>query len=751
MHRKKPFSAKQKKAQLLEKRARHRAQEEAAQDDDDNVNETLDGEDAIDNDAANPHATGRTPALTDHGEGTMNTKGTTSAGRKGGHKGGGPARGRFPTAAVAAVARQRDESTESGAVGDAEYDEDEADRESQGRLHGRPGQQPHQRKGGAKDSSSASSSRPGSAQPQQQRHRSAGPQGRARKGENGAEEKDGEDTKYLGVRTGDGGRGNRRRSTSATHGTGRHDREAAERMIEASTSAHRLVSVFAKLSPKEMEEQKRKSQQPFKRLPPESLEIGFDDLYPDSNIIDFPKRPPWSKTETKEELEAKEERAFAEWLKKTYETWKPEDLSFFEHNLEVWRQLWRVVEISDIVLFVVDSRHPILHFPPSLYDYIVNQMKKKLVLVFNKIDLVDTLTLEDWKTYFLSRFPSLHTANFSIYPREVHLDAEPPRPGELIHTQRVKASTKVARFTRSVGVATVLRACRDVELVKGAAQVDWEGMIKEEEEKQRRLEELAAAKAAMWEDVDDESGRRRRRRAQQKLKHGEENDEGGEDGGDDVDENEEEEESADAEEDAEMLTNRLGDVNGLDTDQIEGMYKIAQVQEPYSAVQYLAERVAIEKTLRLPLPERASDERNFQWSAWDICESFAISKGFLTSRAARPDVYRAANFILRMANDGRLLMAFKPPGFFARNRQALASAAVPASVEESSAYNAVGMVGHQGRKGMKKRRGNSGYDAGDEGLEEGKEKHGDVEEEDEDDKEQLGRTVNAFALLSTDD
>ena len=37
------------------------------------------------------------------------------------------------------------------------------------------------------------------------------------------------------------------------------------------------------------------------------------------------------------------------------------------------------------MLFVIDSRHPVLHFPPSLFQYIVHDLKKKLVLVFNKV------------------------------------------------------------------------------------------------------------------------------------------------------------------------------------------------------------------------------------------------------------------------------------------------------------------------------------------------------------------------------
>ena len=52
------------------------------------------------------------------------------------------------------------------------------------------------------------------------------------------------------------------------------------------------------------------------------------------------------------------------------------------------------------------------------------------------------------------------------------------------------------------------------------------------------------------------------------------------------------------------------------------------------------------------------------WSAYDICESWAIKRGFYTAKAARPDVYRAANHLLRMALDGRTLcLAFLPPNY----------------------------------------------------------------------------------------
>jgi ribosome biogenesis GTPase A len=96
---------------------------------------------------------------------------------------------------------------------------------------------------------------------------------------------------------------------------------------------------------------------------------------------------------------------------------------------------------------------------------------------------------------------------------------------------------------------------------------------------------------------------------------------------------------------------------------LSGMYPIAQVQEPYSTIQYLvrkhrlqartqivmktnvglllllnqAERIPLEKILRLTPPDNNKDHA---WSAWDICEEYAKDRGFFTAKAARPDVYR---------------------------------------------------------------------------------------------------------------
>lgn len=64
-------------------------------------------------------------------------------------------------------------------------------------------------------------------------------------------------------------------------------------------------------------------------------------------------------------------------------------LTPFERNLEVWRQLWRVIERSDLVVQIVDARNPLFFRSKDLEKYVkeVNEKKKNLLLI-NKADLL---------------------------------------------------------------------------------------------------------------------------------------------------------------------------------------------------------------------------------------------------------------------------------------------------------------------------------------------------------------------------
>lgn len=67
------------------------------------------------------------------------------------------------------------------------------------------------------------------------------------------------------------------------------------------------------------------------------MEIKPDEF---NEYIEFPKRPVWDYDMTKEEVEKQEIESFNYWVKAVEETYGSEQqLSWFERNLEVWRQL----------------------------------------------------------------------------------------------------------------------------------------------------------------------------------------------------------------------------------------------------------------------------------------------------------------------------------------------------------------------------------------------------------------------------
>ena len=73
----------------------------------------------------------------------------------------------------------------------------------------------------------------------------------------------------------------------------------------------------------------------------------------------------------------------------------------FERNLEVWRQLWRVIERSDLVVQIVDARNPLLFRCEDLDKYVkeVDERKSNLLLV-NKSDLLTLNQRTAWADYF---------------------------------------------------------------------------------------------------------------------------------------------------------------------------------------------------------------------------------------------------------------------------------------------------------------------------------------------------------------
>lgn len=435
--------------------------------------------------------------------------------------------------------------------------------------------------------------------------------------------------------------------------------------------ANKYVLQFHNESAKEIRELREKARQALEYATEEQMEI--DDSYFDG--YDFPVRPNWNYQMSKEVLMANEERYFFKYItnleKQHYDNMK--QLSYCELNIETWRQLWRVLELSDIVLVIVDARFPTLMFPPFLYEYVKKELNKNVIILLNKIDLVETSVVLAWKKYFEEKYKSISVVLFTSCPSYNLRGGNVNKSGLKI--RRRKGRMRMAYE----GALQVYQACQSI--VKD--QVDllsWNEKIQEEKK----------AHDEAGNDDDDEEEMQ-------------------------VEKTHEEEKDFDFEEhvlykngiltigclgypnvgkssllnsimgkkvvsvsrtpghtkhfQTIFLTNtvRLCDCPGLvfpsqtprTLQVLMGSYPIAQLREPYGAVRFLGERLDLPKLLALKHPEGDDEE----WSAMDICDAFALKRGFLTAKAARPDTYRAANSILRMALDGKITLSLKPKGY----------------------------------------------------------------------------------------
>ncbi|KAI0080368.1 P-loop containing nucleoside triphosphate hydrolase protein [Panus rudis PR-1116 ss-1] len=126
-----------------------------------------------------------------------------------------------------------------------------------------------------------------------------------------------------------------------------------------------------------------------------------------------PRRPPWTKNMTTVQLDRQEREAFLEWRRGLAQLQEQENflLTPFERNIEVWRQLWRVLERSHLVVQIVDARNPLRFRCEDLEAYVRDVEgaegehgsgpgKRRNLLLINKADLLTAKQRRLWADYF---------------------------------------------------------------------------------------------------------------------------------------------------------------------------------------------------------------------------------------------------------------------------------------------------------------------------------------------------------------
>ncbi|KAG7277910.1 hypothetical protein CRUP_004689 [Coryphaenoides rupestris] len=432
---------------------------------------------------------------------------------------------------------------------------------------------------------------------------------------------------------------------------------------------------FEKESKEEVERQKKLAMEKILQLiSDKELEVNIG--------LGIPRRPSWNYEMTRDQLLRKEEKSYREYLDTLHSRNPPGSLSHFEHNLETWRQLWRVLEMSDVVLLIVDIRHPVLQFSPPLYHYITEELRKQVVLVLNKADLCPPPLVIAWKHYLSSQFPHLLTVCFTSHPGQPY--------STVLQKKRTR---KKPGWSQAGGPIDIMKACQEIT----AGKVDlasWEKKIHQDAVAERPDGEPAGEAPEVLMEHQSDAAMEMSSRSEELYQDG-------------------------------VLTLgcigypnvgkssvinslvgrkvvsvsrtpghtkyfqtyyltptvKLCDCPGLvfpsrvgkQLQVLSGIYPVSQLQEPYSSVGYLCERTAFISVLKLKHPSLQDappamlgnhhEAREPGWTAWDVCEAWAERRGYKTSKAARNDVYRAANSLLRLAIDGRLCLCLRPPGY----------------------------------------------------------------------------------------
>ncbi|KAI0229998.1 hypothetical protein L0F63_002613 [Massospora cicadina] len=102
-------------------------------------------------------------------------------------------------------------------------------------------------------------------------------------------------------------------------------------------------------------------------------------------------RPYWEKSMPASTINRNEQNAFLDWRRGLAMLQEVNGLLLtpYERNLEVWRQLWRVIERSQLVVQIVDARNPLFFRSLDVEKYVVEvDPEKRNLLLINKADLL---------------------------------------------------------------------------------------------------------------------------------------------------------------------------------------------------------------------------------------------------------------------------------------------------------------------------------------------------------------------------
>ncbi|WVQ70681.1 hypothetical protein IAR50_000203 [Cryptococcus sp. DSM 104548] len=471
-------------------------------------------------------------------------------------------------------------------------------------------------------------------------------------------------------------------------------------------------------------------------LPASSAEFPLgilEDRDPERRLT-CPARPKFRYGQTKKEVEKNEEGVFKKWLKGVTEVVQeyvdgeeeqvevgdetyslPRGPTWFETNLDVWRQLWRVTESSQVLLLLMDTRCPPLHCPPSLRTHLQSlSPSKEIILVLTKSDLVDAKALAGWKQWVQEWWGQEGVQVVSVRSYDIELLREGKgRHKPDIPQQSLDELIAALKAAHERLLQPPERIRNDPEKLKTwktptRPTVDWAALTEESEVvlslkrgKKQIIAEVEQEVDGQEVETSGEGYRRdpatepftlgligqpnvgkssllnallgeqkvRASRQPGKTKHFQTMFWG----------SKKEVKIVDC---PGLVCPSLA---GLEVQALAGIIPISQIPSLPSCLTFASSHLPIETIFRVPPPAAESDflqtevkktyrhewqaerarlreeERRERWSVGGVLEGRAVDKGFMTAKGGRPDINRAADGMMRALADGKVRWGFYPP------------------------------------------------------------------------------------------